>query len=153
MMSILNFAPFLGANDHRKWSHTCVLTRNIAILRIGSTHIQYFVFVIFMANISVICWNITSQWLPGDRMSCLTRLKEDIKFLEITFNKKHERFQVITASVDEIACRFIGRGGETFIINANITVSICVGKIKAQTSNFQIKILLKGKRPTGTQVR
>ena len=57
-------------------------------------------------------------------MSCLTRLKEDIKFLETTFSKNHERFQVISASVDEIACRFIGRNGEKLVINANITVSI-----------------------------
>ena len=56
-------------------------------------------------------------------MACLTRLKEDIKFLETTFTRKNDRFQVLSASVDEIACRFIGKNGERFIIHANITVS------------------------------
>ena len=62
----------------------------------------------------------------GDIMACLTRLKEDIKFLEGTFSKKHERFQIISASVDEVACRFIGKNGEKFVIHANITVSCLV---------------------------
>ena len=55
-------------------------------------------------------------------MACLARLKEDIKFLETVFPKKHERLQIISASVDEVACRFIGQNG-SFIIHANITVS------------------------------
>lgn len=53
-------------------------------------------------------------------MACLARLKEDIKFLETVFPKRHERLQIISASVDEVACRFIGQNG-SFIINANIT--------------------------------
>ncbi len=56
-------------------------------------------------------------------MACFTRLKEDIKFLETTFTRKNERFQVLSASVDEIACRFIGKNGERYVIHANITVS------------------------------
>ncbi|KAK2146113.1 hypothetical protein LSH36_631g01040 [Paralvinella palmiformis] len=54
-------------------------------------------------------------------MACLARLKEDTKFLEATFPKKHERFQIISASVDEVCCRFIGKNGEHILINANIT--------------------------------
>lgn len=54
-------------------------------------------------------------------MACLLRLKEDIKFLENTFSKKGGHFQIVSASVDEVACRFIGKNGESVIINANIT--------------------------------
>lgn len=57
-------------------------------------------------------------------MACLVRLKEDIKFLDTAFPKKHDRFQIISASVDEVACRFIGKNGERLVINANITVSL-----------------------------
>ena len=68
----------------------------------------------------------TVKCCPGyvDTMACLARLKEDTKFLEATFPKKHERFQIISASVDEVCCRFIGKNGEHILINANITVSL-----------------------------
>ena len=56
-------------------------------------------------------------------MACLARLKEDIKFLEGTFPKSHERFHIVSASVDEINCRFIGKNGEKYSIIANITVN------------------------------
>ena len=64
---------------------------------------------------------------PSCRMACFTRLKEDIKFLESTFTRKHDCFQVLSASVDEIACRFIGKNGERIVIHANITVSHPIG--------------------------
>ncbi|XP_074650590.1 ubiquitin-conjugating enzyme E2 Q2-like [Tubulanus polymorphus] len=54
-------------------------------------------------------------------MACLAQLKTDIKLLEDKFPKTHPRFQIINASVDEICCRFIGKTGEKFDINANIT--------------------------------
>ncbi|KAK2177557.1 hypothetical protein NP493_593g01022 [Ridgeia piscesae] len=57
-------------------------------------------------------------------MACLLRLKEDIKFLENTFSKKAGHFQIVSASVDEVACRFIGKNGESVIINANITQNL-----------------------------
>ena len=56
-------------------------------------------------------------------MACLLRLKEDIKFLESTFSKKGGHFTIVSTSVDEVACRFVGKNGESVIINANITVS------------------------------
>ena len=59
-------------------------------------------------------------------MACLARLREDTKFIETIFPRKHERFQIISASVDEVSCRFVGKNGERIIINANITVSIFV---------------------------
>lgn len=40
-------------------------------------------------------------------MACLTRLKDDIQFLEKTFDRKNNRLQIVSASVDEILCRFI----------------------------------------------
>lgn len=40
-------------------------------------------------------------------MACLARLKDDTKFLEKTFSKNNPRFQVISASVDELCCRFV----------------------------------------------
>lgn len=57
-------------------------------------------------------------------MACLIQLKQDIKRLEMTFPKTHERFQIIHASVDEITCRFLGNNGRKYEIHANITVSI-----------------------------
>jgi len=56
-------------------------------------------------------------------MACLARLKDDIKFLEGLFPaKKHERFQIITASVDEVCCRFFTKGADkSVIIHANVT--------------------------------
>uniref|UniRef100_A0A0B6ZX54 RWD domain-containing protein n=1 Tax=Arion vulgaris TaxID=1028688 RepID=A0A0B6ZX54_9EUPU len=54
-------------------------------------------------------------------MACLARLKEDIRVLETAFPRVHNRFQVLTATVDELTCRFIGRNGEKFDVQANIT--------------------------------
>ena len=54
-------------------------------------------------------------------MACIARLKEDIKFLEFTFSKRHPVFQIVSATVDEISCRFV-ESGASYIITANITV-------------------------------
>lgn len=54
-------------------------------------------------------------------MACLNNLKHDIKTLESLFPRSHEIFQVISASLDELTCRFIGRNGKKFVIHANIT--------------------------------
>ena len=55
-------------------------------------------------------------------MACLANLKRDIKLLESTFTKDHDRFQICSASLDELTCRFVGRNGEQYDIQANITV-------------------------------
>lgn len=44
--------------------------------------------------------------------------------LESTFPKDHDRFQVHTATVDEVICKFVGPTGRQFEIIGNITVSI-----------------------------
>ncbi|CAD7087262.1 unnamed protein product [Hermetia illucens] len=54
-------------------------------------------------------------------MACLNTLKLEIKTLEKTFTKSHERFQILNASVDELTCRFIGKNGKRYDIHANIT--------------------------------
>ena len=54
---------------------------------------------------------------------CLNNLKLEIKTLEKLFNKTHERFQIVNASVDELTCRFISKSGKKYDIHANITVS------------------------------
>lgn len=59
-------------------------------------------------------------------MACLNNLKQDIRTLEQIFTKNHERFQIVSASVDEISCRFIGKNGKKYEIHANITVSLGV---------------------------
>ena len=56
-------------------------------------------------------------------MACLVKLKDDIKRLETLFPKGHSRFQIRSASVDEITCRFLGKDGQKLDIIANITVS------------------------------
>lgn len=54
-------------------------------------------------------------------MACLLTLKQEIKTLEMTFPKNHERFQVVAASVDELTCRFVGKNAKKYDIHANIT--------------------------------
>ncbi|XP_050443152.1 ubiquitin-conjugating enzyme E2 Q2 isoform X1 [Adelges cooleyi] len=54
-------------------------------------------------------------------MACLNVLKQEIKVLESTFPKNHDRFQVHTATVDEVICRFVGPTGRQFEIIGNIT--------------------------------
>lgn len=56
-------------------------------------------------------------------MACLNSLKSDIKRLESVFNKDHERFQIVSATLDELTCTFIGRNGKKYEIHANFTVS------------------------------
>lgn len=56
-------------------------------------------------------------------MACLNTLKSEIRTLESIFPKHHERFQIMSASVDELSCRFIGKNGKKYEIHANITVS------------------------------
>lgn len=56
-------------------------------------------------------------------MACLNTLKLEIKTLEQVFPKSHERFQIMSASVDELTCRFVGKNGKKYEIHANITVS------------------------------
>lgn len=55
-------------------------------------------------------------------MACLNTLKLEIKTVEQIFTKSHERFQVLTATVDELTCRFIGPNNRRYDIHANITV-------------------------------
>ncbi|XP_014209896.1 ubiquitin-conjugating enzyme E2 Q2 [Copidosoma floridanum] len=54
-------------------------------------------------------------------MACLNTLKQEIKTLESVFPKSHERFQIMSASVDELSCRFVGKNGKKYEIHANIT--------------------------------
>lgn len=56
-------------------------------------------------------------------MACLNVLKQEIKVIESTFPKDHDRFQVHTATVDEVICKFVGPAGRQFEIIGNITVS------------------------------
>lgn len=56
-------------------------------------------------------------------MACLANLKQDIKFLESVFQKDHKVFQILSASVDELTCRFISRDGRKYDVHANIMVS------------------------------
>lgn len=60
----------------------------------------------------------------GGEMACLNTLKLEIKTLERTFTKNHDRFRILHASVDELTCRFIGKNGKNYDIHANITVII-----------------------------
>lgn len=62
-------------------------------------------------------------------MACLNTLKLEIKTLEQVFPKNHERFQIMSASVDELTCRFVGRNGKKYEIHANITVSSVINSI------------------------
>lgn len=54
-------------------------------------------------------------------MACLLTLKEEIKNLKKTFSHSHPIFQILSASVDELCCRFIAKNGKKYEIMANIT--------------------------------
>lgn len=56
-------------------------------------------------------------------MACLNVLKQEIKALEAAYPSTHERLQIVSASVDELTCRFIDPQGRKHIVHANITES------------------------------
>jgi len=66
------------------------------------------------------------------QMACLNTLKQEIKTLESVFPKSHERFQIMSASVDELSCRFVGKNGKKYEIHANITVSATHARERAR---------------------
>ena len=61
-------------------------------------------------------------------MACVTRLKDDTRFLECTFPRTHKLFQISSASVDEVVCRFAVAGdqdtrpAQTIVLTANFGV-------------------------------
>lgn len=56
-------------------------------------------------------------------MSCVASLKRELKLLETHFPKENERFQLVSANMDELTCKFIGSSDEAFIIHCNFTDS------------------------------
>jgi ubiquitin-conjugating enzyme E2 Q len=54
-------------------------------------------------------------------MACLNVLKQEIKAVEAAFPKTHNRLQIVSASVDELTCKFVDTTGRKHIIHANIT--------------------------------
>jgi len=54
-------------------------------------------------------------------MACLNVLKAEIRSLESAFPKTHSRLQIVSASVDELTCKFIDPAGRKHTIHANIT--------------------------------
>eukprot|EP00057_Strongylocentrotus_purpuratus_P032179 XP_786851.3 PREDICTED: ubiquitin-conjugating enzyme E2 Q1 [Strongylocentrotus purpuratus] len=56
-------------------------------------------------------------------MSCAASLKRELKILETHFPKENERFQLLSANMDELTCKFIGSSDEVFIIHCNFTDS------------------------------
>ncbi|VDM97917.1 unnamed protein product [Thelazia callipaeda] len=53
-------------------------------------------------------------------MACLQKLREDVAALESLFPREHERFQVLSASVDELTLQFISPQNNPIIVTANI---------------------------------
>jgi len=54
-------------------------------------------------------------------MACLNVLKAEIRNLESAFPKTHPRLQIVSASVDELTCKFVDPAGRKHTIHANIT--------------------------------
>lgn len=111
------------------------LTEVIAILSPRSpfpsgSH-RYIVFFLYIISIEVYLFrsrappkiSFTQNSVVQPQMACLNTLKQEIKTLESVFPKSHERFQIMSASVDELSCRFVGKNGKKYEIHANITVS------------------------------
>lgn len=53
-------------------------------------------------------------------MACLQKLRDDIALLERLFPKTHDRFQIISASVDELSAKFLDPNGRSVRVYANI---------------------------------
>uniref|UniRef100_A0A915PJX8 UBC core domain-containing protein n=1 Tax=Setaria digitata TaxID=48799 RepID=A0A915PJX8_9BILA len=53
-------------------------------------------------------------------MACLQKLRQDVATLESLFPKEHERFQVLSASVDEITVQFISPQNKPIVVTANV---------------------------------
>nr|CAD2168069.1 unnamed protein product [Meloidogyne enterolobii] len=60
------------------------------------------------------------SFLLNIKMACLQKLREDIALLERLFPKTHERFQIVSASIDELEVNFVGTDGKSIQICANI---------------------------------
>jgi hypothetical protein len=56
------------------------------------------------------------------QMACLTVLKQEIRALEQAFPRTHSCVQILSASVDELTCRFVETNGKKHVVHANITV-------------------------------
>ncbi|XP_053599022.1 ubiquitin-conjugating enzyme E2 Q2-like [Microplitis demolitor] len=54
-------------------------------------------------------------------MACLKDLKQEIQTIQSVFPKNHERFQITSASLDELNCKFVDKDGKKYEINASIT--------------------------------
>ncbi len=54
--------------------------------------------------------------------ACLNVLKAEIRALEAAFPRGHPRLQIVSASVDELTCKFVDGQGRKHVIHANITV-------------------------------
>lgn len=54
-------------------------------------------------------------------MSCLNKLKADIRLLETLFPASHQRFRILSANVDEISCCYLNHLGKKKVVFANIT--------------------------------
>lgn len=53
----------------------------------------------------------------------MASLKQEVKLLESLFPKDSERFQIHTATLDELMCQFIGADSEIIVIRCNFTDS------------------------------
>ncbi|XP_053597782.1 ubiquitin-conjugating enzyme E2 Q2-like [Microplitis demolitor] len=78
-------------------------------------------------------------------MACLQILKQQIRTIESVFPKNHERFQIISASVDELNCIFVDKDGKKYEINASITETYPMTPPVwfAETDDFRILNVVK----------
>ena len=76
-------------------------------------------------------------------MACLKVLKEEIRGLEATFPRVHPRLQIVSASVDELTCKFVDPAMRKHTIHANITVRINFFKVFIENSvHFKVILVL-----------
>lgn len=114
----------------RKGPSFTELCRTLVLFAVSSRHITWELGVVLLqitnsfssllAVLIIVICNSQSQ------MACLNTLKQEIKTLEAVFPKTHDRFQIVSASVDELNCKFVGSNGKKYEIHANITVSFIV---------------------------
>lgn len=75
-------------------------------------------------------------------MACLNTLKQDIRKLEETFPKTHDRLQLVSATVDELTIKFIGANNKKYEIFANFTETYPQGNCLNSLNHFFLCILM-----------
>lgn len=69
--------------------------------------------------LQIFCFSFGHFW-----QNMAKQLKSDLASLQQVFTKTHDQFRILSASVDEVVCRFMLQNKTSYDIQANIPVSL-----------------------------